>query len=249
MKMTEKRCRFSDARLKVLGEGGLSSGIGRLSEKSIHKILKLYIEPDESCHEVEILGSFADVLNSDGIYEIQTRAAWRLSAKLPKLLEISRVTVVIPVITENRIRWLDKENGEISDGRRSNKRENVYTAFGEIYKLREFLDNKNFEVRLIFLKTEDFRYLDGYDKTKRKGATKIDKIPTELVSELRLCSFSDYRAQLPDSLGETFLEKDLRRIAKYPARISSSVIGVLKRTDAIKQIGKVGRAHLFTKTK
>ena len=249
MKMTDKKRRFSDARLKVLGEGGLSSGIGRLSEKSLHKILKLYIEPDERCHEVEILGSYADVLNSDGIYEIQTRAAWRLSAKLTKLLQISRVTVVIPVITENRIRWLDKETGEISEGRKSNKTENFYTALGEIYQLREFLDKRNFEVRLIFLKTEDFRYLDGYDKTKRKGATKIDKIPTELVSEILLSSFEDYRAQLPDTLCEIFLEKDLRRIAKYPARISSAVVGVLKRTDALRQVGTVGRAHLYTKTK
>lgn len=250
LKMTlECERRFTEARLKVLGEGGLSNGIGRLSEKSLHKILKLYIEPDESSHEVSILGSYADVLNSDGIYEIQTRAAWRLAKKLPKLLEVSKVTVVIPVITENCIRWIDKETGEISEGRKSSKKENAFTALGEIYKLRAFLDNENFQVRLVFLKTEDFRYLDGYGTEKHKGATKIDKIPTELVSELTLSSYDDYRALLPDSLGDSFLEKDLRRLTKYPKKFSSAVIGVLKQAGAIQQTGREGRAYLYTKIK
>jgi len=243
--MNDVQSRFSKARLKVLGEGGLTEGIGRLSEKSVHRMLKLYIEPDESCHEVEMLGSYVDILNSDGIYEIQTRAAWRLAKKLPKLLELLRVTVVIPVIVENSIRWLDKETGEISEGRKSNKKENAFTALSEIYRLRAFLDNGNFSVNLLFLKTEDFRYLDGTDKSRRKGATKIDKIPTALVSEMRLSAPDDYRALLPEGLSESFLEKDLRVLAKYPARFSSAVIGVLKQVGAIRQIGKQGRTHVY----
>ena len=247
--MIESERRFDEARLKVLGEGGLSDGIGRLSEKSLHKILKFYIEPSESFHEVSVLGSYADIMNFDGIYEIQTRAAWRLIKKLPKLLEISKVTVVIPVITENSIRWINKETGEISEGRKSSKKENALSALYEIYKLRAFLGNENFNVRLVFLKTEDFRYLDGYGKENHKGATKIDRIPTELVSELTLCSFGDYRNLLPDSLGEIFLEKDLRRFAKYPKKFSSAIIGVLKEADAIRCIGREGRAYLYTKIK
>ncbi len=245
----DKVRRFCEARLKVLREGAMTSGIGRLSEKSVHKILKLYIQPDESYHEREVLGSYVDAVDSEGIYEIQTRAAWRLAAKLPKLLSVSRVTVVIPVIVENCIRWLNKENGELSIERKSSKKENAFTALGEIYKLRGFLENANFEIMLVFLKTEEFRYLDGYDSTRKKGATKIDKIPTAIISELRLCSFEDYRVLLPNNLGQTFLEKDLRQIAKYPAKISSAVIGVLKQTGVIQQIGKEGSAHLYAKTK
>lgn len=238
-----------EARLKALGDCGLTNGIGRLSEKSVHKILKLYIEPDESRHEIELLGSYVDVFNEDGVYEIQTRAAWRLSAKLPKLLSVSRVCVVIPVTVENTIRWLDRETGEISEGRKSNKKENAFTALGEIYRLRSFLGNENFEVRVILLKTEDFRYLDGHGASKHGGATKIDKIPTELISELQLSSREDYLSLLPDTLEDTFLEKDLRKAAKYPARISSAVIGVLKQVGVIRQIGKEGRAHLYEKIK
>ena len=247
--MQDKRDRFDSARLKVLAESGSSEGIGRLSEKSVHKILKLYIDPDESNHEREICGSYADVFNSEGIYEIQTRAAWRLVKKLPKFLSVSRVTVVIPVISENRIRWLNKETGEISDGRRSNKKENAFTALGEVYRLREFLFCEGFLVRLVFLKTEEFRYLDGKDPTRHKGSTKIDKIPTELVDDITLSKPEDYLSLLPDGLSEPFLEKDLRRMLKYPARISSAVIGVLKQMGVIRQIGKSGRAHLYEKTK
>ncbi len=247
--MQDRRRRFEEARLKVLGELGLSCGIGRLSEKSIHKVLKNYIEPDESCHEVKLLGSYADVVSGGQIYEIQTRSAWRLSSKLEKLLSVSRVCVVIPVIVENLIRRLDRETGEISSGRKSVKKENAFTALGELYGIRSFLTNPNFEVRLIFLKAEDFRYREEQVKGEGRGASKIDKIPTELVDDIRLSSHEDYLALLPQALEDRFLEKDLRRAAGYPAKFSSAVICVLKQVGVIRQIGKQGRFHLYEKIK
>ena len=73
-----KEKRFFDAKIRLLSESGADGGIGRLAEKSLHKVLKSYIEPDETFHEREHLGSVADVMNNDGIYEIQTRSAERL---------------------------------------------------------------------------------------------------------------------------------------------------------------------------
>ena len=55
---TEK---FERARFSVLGNEDLRGGIGTLGERALHKILKLYFEPDQSCHEIEILGSVADI--------------------------------------------------------------------------------------------------------------------------------------------------------------------------------------------
>ena len=247
--MEDKRRRFDAARLKVLGEGGLSCGIGRLSEKSVHKILKLYIEPNEEYHEREICGLYADVFNPEGIFEIQTRAAWRLEKKLPRLLSVSKVTVVIPIIVENTIRWLDKKTGEISDGRKSNKKESIFTALAEIYRLRGYIYKEGFSVRLVLLKTEDFRYLDSKDKKGRRSGTRIDKIPTELVGEIDLLTREDYAALLPNELPTPFRERDLRKAAKYPERLSSFVIGALKHAGVIRQVGKDGRAYLYEKTK
>ena len=59
--MEEKALRFAEARIVAMGSVVPEEGIGRLSEKSIHKIFKLYVEPDSNFHEVPYLGSIADV--------------------------------------------------------------------------------------------------------------------------------------------------------------------------------------------
>ncbi|GHU35836.1 hypothetical protein FACS1894105_05180 [Clostridia bacterium] len=45
--------------------------IGITNEKSVHRALKLYFEPDESFHEVRILGSIADICRDNMMTEIQ----------------------------------------------------------------------------------------------------------------------------------------------------------------------------------
>ena len=56
-------------------------GIGRLNEGSLHKTLKLYFEPDITRHEIKIGRFVADILNEDGIIEIQTRAFRNMKKK------------------------------------------------------------------------------------------------------------------------------------------------------------------------
>ena len=75
--------RFFGARELVLAERAKCGGIGTLSEKTLHKILKYYVEPNEEYHEVEYLGSVLDIKGENGIFEIQTRA-------YDKILRIAR---------------------------------------------------------------------------------------------------------------------------------------------------------------
>ena len=43
------------------------SGIGSVSEGSLHHFLKFYFEPDADLHEVGVGRYFADIRNEDGI--------------------------------------------------------------------------------------------------------------------------------------------------------------------------------------
>lgn len=243
--MLDLKSRFSDARIKVLGEASKSSGIGTLSEKSTHKILKLYLEPDESCHEIKILGSVADVFNSDGIYEIQTHAAERLLPKLEKFLPEYKVTVVIPVACEKTVFWIDRETGEISPPRKSPRRESAYTACRELYKIRRYLNHENLRVKLVLFSSAVYKYLDGRDRTKKRGATKIESIPTTFFAEYNFRSPSDYSALIPDTLADTFTAKELAAAAKFSPKISSFVTGLLRSVAVLVQVGKEGRAYLY----
>ena len=96
--------------------------IGELNEKTLHLTLKNYIDPDPSHHEVTLSGSVCDIVNEDGITEIETRSFTNLSKKLNKLLDIAPVTVVFPIGQKIWVRFIDNETGEISERKPSTKR-------------------------------------------------------------------------------------------------------------------------------
>ena len=235
---------FISARSKVLGEvSALSaSGIGTLAEKTLHRTLKLAREPDEAYHEIEFLGSIADIKREGPIYEIQTHSAERLVPKLQKFLKEASVTVVLPVIERRIIRRLNKATGEISPPKVSPKHESVYTAIGEIYKLRRFLTDGGLSVKLVFLEAEEYRLVGA-----KRGKRKLDVLPTRLLSVMELSTKRDYLNAvgcIPD--GE-FTASTLAAQNKCPRRLSSALAGVLHSVGVIDRVGKDKNAYVYTK--
>ena len=108
--------RFSEARAKALSEESETFSVGRLSEKLVHRTLKYYIDGDSSHHEIKHLGSVADVKNSDGIFEIQSRSFDKIEKKMTKYLADGKVTLVYPLISERYLTWINPENGEVIEG-------------------------------------------------------------------------------------------------------------------------------------
>ena len=74
------------------------SGIGTLSEKSLHAVLKRYYQPAEAYREIRVGRYVADVVTQDGcILEIQTRSLSAIKKKLSVFLEQYEVILVHPV--------------------------------------------------------------------------------------------------------------------------------------------------------
>lgn len=236
---------FLNARQRVLSEGVSWEGIGALSEKTLHKILKLYVEPDPSRHEVEYMGSVLDVMGDDGIFEIQTRNYEKLLPKLKKLLPTERVTVVCPLATEKTIRWVDRENGEITEPKRSPKREGIFDAFKMLFGIREVIKEKNLRIRVLFMKVEDYRNLDGYGAARKRRSTRMERIPCNILFEIDLTKSSDYAAFLPASLGEEFVAADLAHAIKRTSRYTYYILKLLVSVGAICESSKRGRAVVY----
>ena len=78
----ERAADFARCRRQVLEESFFQHGIGSLSERESHAILKNFYCPDPSCQEINIGGFVADISDSNGITEIQTRGFGKLRRKL-----------------------------------------------------------------------------------------------------------------------------------------------------------------------
>ena len=197
--------KFAEAKIKVLGEFSENGGIGTLGEKSLHKILKFYIDPDPRHHEVELLGCVADVMNESGVFEIQTRNLKALRPKLQKMLNITPVTVVYPMPYEKYITLMDKESGEFISRRKSPKRSRTFDALYELYNLRDLLSRENLTVALVFLNVDEYRYIGGKHFGRKVRSTRIERIPNSIERISLLKTKDDYiEAFMPDGLEAEF---------------------------------------------
>jgi len=240
------RNRFYDAIEKVASID--KKGIGTLKERTLHAILKCYLEPDESNTEVKIGPYFADIKNDNEIIEIQTRNFRALKNKLEFFLEDNIVTVVYPIASTKWLIWLDTETGELSKRRKSPKEGQIYDIFSELYAIKPLLNHDNFKLKIILLEIEEYRYLNGWSKDKKKGSERMDRIPKELIDEVCFSSVSDYIKLVPDTLPEEFTSKEFKKYTNTSLKTSQLGIGILFSLGIIERIGKSGRSYLYKRS-
>jgi hypothetical protein len=133
------------AREKIIGIDRQRIGIGTLSEKTLHAILKNTYEPDEDKQEIPIGRFYADIYADGEIIEIQTAQFNRMREKLEAFLPEYPVTIVYPIAKEKWLCWIDEDTGEIQEKRKSPRKGNPYTGFPELYKIKSLENSKLFK--------------------------------------------------------------------------------------------------------
>ena len=240
--------RFQRARLRVLTDTEEHAGIGMLSEKTLHRMLKFTVAPDESCHEVKVLGRVADVLTDGGIVEIQTRSLHRLRPKLETFLPAYKTTVLYPLPHEKQLRWIDPKTGEISPARRSPKICTPIDAVCELYSLSDLLLHEGLTVYLVFLDVEEYRYLDGWSYDNKKGSNRCERVPAALLGTLDLRSAEDYRPFLSPELPDEFTASEFGKLYGFRGKAVYSALKVFLAIGLFEKIGTRGRSALYCRT-
>ena len=243
--MTDRE-RFFRAHATVLSRDGAGGGIGTLGEKTMHAILKYYLDENPLDHEQKVRGFFADVLRNGEIFEIQTRNLNALRKKLDRLLPDYRVTVVHPIARERRITWIDPETGELSPKRKSPKRGRLTDAIPELYRLRPYLTSPSLSVRLLLLDCDEYKRRSPEKRAWRKSE-RVERIPYELVSDITLARPDDYRIFLPDCLPPRFGSAQLAEALRIPRPQAGVALLLLTDLGLVERVGREGRAIVYEK--
>lgn len=237
--------RFEQAREKIIGSDRNRIGIGTLSEKTLHAILKNFYEPDEDKQEIPIDRFVADIFTGKEIIEIQTGQFNRMREKLKVFLKEYPVTIVYPIARERWLHWIDEETGEVSKGRKSPKKGNEYNAFVELYRIKMFLKEPNLKIKIILLDMDEYKILNGWGKHKKNNASKYDRIPNRFVEEICIERPEDYMQFLPMDLPEPFTVKEYAKATKCGEQVAGVALNLLHYLDIVKRIGKKGNAFLY----
>ena len=233
----------------------MRQGIGTLSEKTVHAVMKNYYAPDTDMHEIPIENFVADIYTGQEIIEIQTRAFNKMRRKLDAFLPLYPVTIVYPIPHIKWLSWIDEETGETSPKRKSPKTGNPYMAFIELYKIRPYLSNPNLHLKLALLDMEEYRLLNGWSRDKKKGSERYDRIPVKFAEEVcidrrvrkivELDRPEDYMQFVPYDLPEQFTAKDFAKHAKIPVRLAQTVLLILTDLEIVVRVGKQGKSYLY----
>ena len=236
---------FEKAKQKIIGTDRKRQGIGTLSEKTVHAILKLYFAPDEDMHEIPIENYVADIYTGSEIIEIQTRQFNKLRDKLQAFLPLYPVTVVYPIPRYKWLIWMDPETGELTKPRKSPAKGNCYHAFPELYKIKMFLKDPHLHFKFVLMDIEEYRVLDGWSRDKKKGSHRYDRIPSEFAEEVSIDRREDYLQFIPYDLKEPFTSTEFAKAAHIPRQLSQTVLNILTEVGCVERTGKQGKSILY----
>lgn len=236
---------FEAAKKKIIGVDRQRLGIGTLSEKTVHAILKNYYEPDEDRQEIPIENYVADIYAQGEIIEIQTRQFNRMRDKLSVFLPLYPVTIVYPIPREKWLIWIDEESGELSRKRKSPVKGNPYAAFPELYKIKMFLKDPNLRLKFVLLDMEEYRLLNGWSRDRKRGSSRYDRIPTALVEEIEISCPQDYMQFVPIELEDEFTSKEFARAAHINVSLAQVVLNILYHVGILTRVGKKGSMYLY----
>lgn len=236
---------FEQAKKQIIGVERERQGIGTLSEKTVHAILKLYYAPDTDMHEIPIESYVADIFTGKEIIEIQTRQFNKLREKLSVFLEQYPVTIVYPIPRQKWLIWIDEETGSLSKPHKSPTKGTVYQVFPELYKIKPFLKNPNLHLKLVLLDMEEYRLLNGWSYDKKRGSHRYDRIPSAFVEEVCVEEVRDYMQFVPYELEEEFISEEFAKAAHISKALAQTVLNILTDIECVKRIGKRGHSILY----
>ncbi|MBS7262944.1 MAG: hypothetical protein KIG36_04995 [Eubacteriales bacterium] len=224
---------FDETLAAVAADAERAGGIGTLGEHTLHAVLKRYFEPHPDNTERPVGPYVADIVNENGVIEIQTGSYGRLADKLKAFLPLVRVTVVYPLTHKKTI---------VRNGKRrlSPVTGSFYDAFYELYRIRDFLSDPGLTLRLMLIDMEERRV----DAPNRSGHVRTDRIPLALYDERVLASPHDYLSFVPETLPDSFTASDFAAAARCRRHVWS-VLKVLETVGAVERCGTRGRAILY----
>ena len=190
----------------------VGAGIGTLNERSVHAVLKRYIEPDPAFWEVPVGRFVADIDDGEEICEIQTSKIYSTAEKLRHFLEYSAVTLVTPQILRRHIIRVDPETGETLSRRLSTRRGRKEDILRELVPIASFILRPELSLWIPFLDVADIRIASQ----KGKRGEKTDTLPEALVDSLYVRKPQDLLVLLPSPLPASFTVKELASFAGIP---------------------------------
>jgi len=156
-----------------------------------------------------------------------------------------RVRLIYPIAQEKWIVKLAKDNSGRETRRKSPKRGQVEDLFWEMVSFPQLLANPRFSLEVLLIREEEVRRYEGRRKWRRRGWVVEERRLLGVVNQRLFEEPADWRALLPERLGESFTTSDLAEALGISRPLAQKMAYCLRESKVIELIGKRGRANLY----
>ena len=122
---------------------------------------------------------------------------------------------------------------------------NPYVAFKELYRIKNFLLDENLHLKFVFINMEEYRLLNGWSRDRKKGSSRFDRIPLELVEIMDIDCPRDYLQLVPYGIPEPFTVKEFAKEVHSPGEPGAGGFADPGLRGVVERVGKKGNAYLY----
>lgn len=214
-------------------------------ESTLHRELKLLYSGTTDDVEVQVDGYRIDAVVNGTLYEIQQASLGALRDKVRQLLKRHTVVIVKPLACRKLLIKRARKNGPVVSSRYSPLRESLFHLFLDLVYFVDLFPNRRLTIEVVLTEQEEHRIARQRRRRFGPDYRVIDRRLLNVVSSHSLKTTADLRAILPATLTSPFTTLDLAREAGIPRWIAQKMAYCLRKTGAVKELGKRGRAMLY----
>ncbi len=221
--------------------------IGVLNEQPLHAALKEWYASSGSRLEAAVDDFVVDVVRDDLLVEIQTGNFSNIKDKMTTLAAHHPLRLVYPIARQKWLLKLPSQRGEEVRRRKSPKRGRVEELFKELVSFPQLICKETFSVEAVFIHEEEVRRHDP-GRWRNRGWVTVERRLIDVVDTRLFSCPGDLAALLPKGLPARFTTADLAHSMEGPRWLAQKMAYCLRSTGAIAQVGRRGRAKLYTLT-
>ncbi|HPE70087.1 MAG TPA: hypothetical protein P5560_06755 [Thermotogota bacterium] len=222
-----------------------TNGINLYNESQLHAGIKEWMfEPGDRL-EVPLEGYVIDLVRGEELIEIQTRNLGKIVPKLFALLPKHPVRVVMPIIVEKTLHYLDPSSGASVLRRKSPAHQTLWDLFAEWIFSPELFHQAGFTMQVLEVSVEETRCDNGKGSWRRKGVQVQQRVLECVHRSHVIRGLSGLAELLPVELPPVFGNENLVGLLGVSPNLASKISYTYRKAGVFHTVGKRGRKLLF----
>ena len=98
---------------------------------------------------------------------------------------------------------------------------------------------------MALLELEEYRLKNGWGNGGKRGSTRQERLPLDLLEEVWVRSPKEWGRLLPRELPREFTAKEFSKLTKLSPKKTYFALGTLQAVGAVVRLGKRGNAYVY----